>query len=50
LLTVPGSYRSCAVAFAARYAPDEDRQWIEANAKRADVEFFAYDWRVNAVR
>ena len=39
-----------AVAFAARYAPEADRQWLERNGKQASVRYFDYDWRVNAVR
>lgn len=36
--------------FAARYASAEDRRAIEALGKDADVAYFDYDWRVNAVR
>ncbi|MCZ6785017.1 MAG: DUF547 domain-containing protein [Proteobacteria bacterium] len=39
-----------AVKFAARYAPDDTKAWLKANATRADVEYFDYDWRVNALR
>jgi hypothetical protein len=39
-----------AVKFAARYAPEATRRWIEANTARADVEYFDYDWRVNGIR
>jgi hypothetical protein len=38
-----------ALRFAARYAPEDARRWIEANADRARVAYFDYDWRVNAL-
>jgi hypothetical protein len=36
------------LAFAARYAPDATRRYLEANADELDVEYFDYDWAVNA--
>lgn len=39
-----------ALKFAARFAPADARTWLEANGSRADVEYFDYDWRVNALR
>lgn len=39
-----------AVKFAAQYAPEDTRAWLEANANRVDIEYFDYDWRVNALR
>jgi hypothetical protein len=39
--------RGGALAFAARYAPDAERRWIEANADRARIDYFDYDWTLN---
>jgi hypothetical protein len=38
-----------AVAFAARYAEDGDRDWLRENASRASISYFDYDWSVNAL-
>ena len=38
------------LAFAAEYAPVEDRGWLRENAGRADVEHFDYDWTLNDAR
>jgi hypothetical protein len=35
------------LAFVARYAPPDARAWLEANADRADVSYFDYDWGLN---
>ncbi len=35
------------LAFAARYAPPEDRAWLEQNGARATVRYFDYDWSLN---
>ena len=37
------------LAFAARYAPDADREWLRAHAATARIEYFDYDWAVNAL-
>lgn len=39
-----------AVRFAARFAPEADREWLERNADRVDVEHFDYDWTLNEWR
>ena len=36
-----------ALAFAARYARDGDRQWIEAHARDLSIDYFDYDWTLN---
>ncbi|MGH0029432.1 MAG: DUF547 domain-containing protein [Myxococcota bacterium] len=38
------------LAFAARFASDADRRAIEQLGDGADVEYFDYDWAVNALR
>ena len=35
------------LAFVALHAPEKDRAWLAANAKRLDVEYFDYDWTLN---
>jgi hypothetical protein len=37
------------LAFAARFAPDDARRFLEAHPD-ADVAYFDYDWSVNATR
>jgi hypothetical protein len=36
------------LAFVARYAPDADREWLRAHAATAEIDYFDYDWAVNA--
>jgi hypothetical protein len=36
-------------AFLARYAPDADRAWLRDHGADADLAYFSYDWRVNAL-
>ena len=35
------------LAFAARYAPDADRDWLIAHGADARIQYFDYDWAVN---
>ena len=37
------------VAFAIRYAPEADRDWLRAHAATARIDYFDYDWAVNAL-
>ncbi len=37
------------LAFAARYAAEPDREWLRAHGARARLEYFDYDWAVNAL-
>jgi hypothetical protein len=37
------------VAFAARYAPESDREWLSTHGAAARLEYFDYDWAVNAL-
>jgi hypothetical protein len=37
------------LAFVARYAPDADREWLDAHGATARLEYFDYDWAVNAL-
>ena len=37
------------LAFAARYAPESDREWLNAHGATARLEYFDYDWTVNAL-
>jgi Protein of unknown function, DUF547 len=37
------------LAFAARYAPDADGEWLRAHGASARIEYFDYDWAVNAL-
>jgi len=36
-------------SFVARYAPEADREWLRAHAAAAKIEYFDYDWAVNAL-
>jgi uncharacterized protein DUF547 len=38
------------LAFAARYAPETDRDWLLAHGATAHIRYFDYDWAVNALR
>jgi hypothetical protein len=35
------------LAFATRYAPPDERAWLERNGRDARVRYFDYDWRLN---
>jgi hypothetical protein len=37
------------LAFVARYAPDSDRTWLRDHAAAARLDYFDYDWAVNAL-
>jgi hypothetical protein len=37
------------LAFVARYAPDADREWLRAHGATVRIEYFDYDWAVNAL-
>lgn len=37
-----------ALAFSARYAPDADGAWIDTRLETLDLEYFEYDWALNA--
>jgi hypothetical protein len=37
------------LAFVERYAPAADREWIRAHAATAEIDYFDYDWAVNAL-
>jgi hypothetical protein len=37
------------IAFAARYAPDADRNWLREHGAGARIDYFDYDWAVNAL-
>lgn len=37
------------LAFAERYAPDADRDWLRAHRANARIAYFDYDWAVNAL-
>jgi len=37
------------LAFVARFAPEPDREWLRAHAATAEIEYFDYDWKVNAL-
>jgi len=37
------------IAFAARYAPESDRAWLHEHGATARLEYFDYDWAVNAL-
>lgn len=37
------------LAFVARYAPESDREWLRAHGASAQIEYFDYDWAVNAL-
>jgi hypothetical protein len=38
------------VGFLTRYAPEADREWLRAHGADARLDYFDYDWRVNALR
>lgn len=38
------------LTFAARFASDADRRYLESDGSQAGVEYFDYDWSLNAVR
>jgi hypothetical protein len=37
------------LAFAARYAPESEREWLNTHGATARLEYFDYDWAVNAL-
>jgi Protein of unknown function, DUF547 len=37
------------LGFAARYAPEADREWLRAHGASARIRYFEYDWAVNAL-
>jgi Protein of unknown function, DUF547 len=37
------------LAFVERYAPEGDREWLRAHAASAEIDYFDYDWAVNAL-
>jgi Protein of unknown function, DUF547 len=37
------------LAFVTRYAPDTDREWLRTHAATARIDYFDYDWGVNAI-
>jgi hypothetical protein len=37
------------LAFVERYAPEGDREWLRAHAATAEIDYFDYDWAVNAL-
>jgi hypothetical protein len=37
------------IAFASRHAPESDREWLRAHGATARIEYFDYDWAVNAL-
>jgi len=43
-----GDFAPSPLAFAARYAPDDARRFIETHGDDLDVAYFDYDWAVNA--
>jgi hypothetical protein len=38
------------LAFVARYAPEADRDWLREHGPSARIDYFDYDWAVNALR
>ena len=43
------AYDGGVLAFAARYAPESERRWLEQNARGARLRYLDYDWEVNAL-
>lgn len=39
--------RGGVLAVVTRHAPEPERAWLVANAERADITYFEYDWRLN---
>ena len=37
------------LAFVTRYAPEPDREWLHEHAGTAKIDYFDYDWAVNAL-